>query len=83
LPDSIPLYSLFEVSLQHPKELTNPFADVALNALFTSPSGADIPFLGFHDGDGQPGGPGNVWKQRFMPIEAGRMQAAAPSLITH
>ena len=43
----------------------NPFADVQIDASFTSPSGVTFPMPLFYDGDG-------VWKLRFNPGEAGR-----------
>ena len=68
---SISLFGLFETSLTHPDQLANPFADVQLDSVFTSPSGRQINHFGFHDGDGESDEPGNVWKQRFMPDETG------------
>ncbi len=70
--EKIPLYGLFETQIENKKQYKNPFTDVALNAVFTSPSGTQVPFLGFFDGDGKGGQEGTVWKQRFMPDEVGK-----------
>jgi hypothetical protein len=67
----IPLYGLFEVQLENAKQYSNPFAEVGLGAVFTSPNGRQVNFIGFFDGDGKGGQDGNVWKQRFMPDETG------------
>ena len=67
----IPLYGLFEISVVNNTSYNNPFADVELNAEFTSPTGRKVQFFGFYDGDGNGGQNGNVWKQRFMPDEVG------------
>lgn len=74
--DSIPsvgLYSVFEVQVINPKPYTNPFnfEEIELQATFLGPSGQQIDFFGFHDGDGKGGETGNVWKLRFMPDEVG------------
>jgi len=44
---------------------------VEIEATFTSPSGRQITWWGFYDGDGQGGQSGNIWKVRFMPDELG------------
>ncbi len=67
----VPLFGLFEQSLTNAHEYSNPFFDVELNAVFTSPTGRVMKFFGFYDGDGKGGQQGNVWKQRFMPNELG------------
>ena len=67
----VPLYGLFEQSITNNRVYSNPFFDVELNAVFTSPSGRVINFFGFYDGDGHGGQDGTVWKQRFMPDELG------------
>jgi hypothetical protein len=67
----VPLYGLFETSIINTTSYDNPFADVELNAVFTSPTGRLVSFFGFYDGDGNGGQTGNVWKQRFMPDEVG------------
>ncbi len=67
----IPLFGLFERTITNNRVYNNPFFDVELNAVFTSPTGRVVNFFGFYDGDGQGGQQGNVWKQRFMPNELG------------
>ena len=56
----VPLYGLFEVVITNATPYENPFADVELNATFTSPSGQLVVMPGFHDGDGQGGVAGVV-----------------------
>jgi len=60
----VPLYGLFEQELTNSRSYKNPFTDVILNAQFTAPSGRVVKFWGFYDGQ-------DVWRQRFMPDEAG------------
>jgi Domain of unknown function (DUF5060) len=67
----VPRWGRFETAVRNERSYGNPFADVVLNATFTSPSGRRVAFFGFHDGDGQGGQTGNVWKLRFMPDEIG------------
>jgi len=40
----VPLYGLFEATLENTTPYDNPFADVELNATFTSPSGRVVGF---------------------------------------
>jgi len=68
---NIPLYGLFETEVINSAAYDNPFADVELNAVFASPSGRQIGFFGFYDGDAEDARNGSVWKQRFMPDEVG------------
>ena len=70
-PNDIPLFGKFEIQVINNTIYENPFMDVELNSVFTSPSGKKVHFFGFYDGDGQGGQKGNVWIQRFMPNEAG------------
>ena len=70
-PNDIPLYGMFEIQVTNNTSYENPFMDVDLNSVFTAPSGKKVNFFGFYDGDGQGGQKGNVWRQRFMPNEAG------------
>lgn len=69
--DVVPVFGLFEKAIVNNAPYSNPFADVELETVFTSPSGRVIDFFGFHDGDGSGGQIGTVWKQRFMPDELG------------
>jgi outer membrane protein assembly factor BamB len=68
---SVPLWGRFETQVSNPRSYANPFTDVTLNAVFTSPSGKRVRFFGFYDGDGRGHQQGNVWKMRFMPDEPG------------
>lgn len=70
---NIELYDVFETVVTNDKSYTNPFdyCEIELQAVFTSPSGKQVKFFGFHDGDGKGGQSGNVWKLRFMPQETG------------
>ena len=70
-PTQVGLYDLFEAQVINSNNYNNPFTDVELNAVFTSPTGRIINFFGFYDGDGNGGQNGNIWKQRFMPDEEG------------
>jgi hypothetical protein len=67
-------YRVFEASVENHKSYGNKFNDVELRCTYTAPSGREIRFIGFFDGDGQGGGDattGSVWKMRFMPGELG------------
>ncbi len=68
---AVPLYGMFEMALTNPACYDNPFADVQLDGAFLSPSGREVCWPGFYDGDGRGGDQGPVWKQRFMPDEVG------------
>jgi len=67
----VPLYGLFERKLVNTNNYNNPFLDVDLDVIYTSPSGKKLDFFGFHDGDGSGGQNGKIWKIRFMPDEVG------------
>ena len=69
--DRVPLYGMLEILLANATAYANPFADVELEGTFTSPTGDDVVFCGFYDGDGKGGQNGPVWKQRFMPGQVG------------
>jgi hypothetical protein len=68
---TVPLYKKFEVIIVNARSYSDPLRQVTLNAAFRSPSGKEILFWGFFDGDGIGGQTGNVWKLRFMPTEIG------------
>ncbi len=73
-PQGVGLYRVFEASLKNTKPYENRFTDVELRATYTAPSGREIDFDGFYDGDGLGAGnarTGSVWKMRFMPDELG------------
>ncbi|MDF7801998.1 DUF5060 domain-containing protein [Pontiellaceae bacterium B1224] len=70
----VPLYRVFETSISNTNSYTNKFTEVELEAVFTAPSGSNILWRGFFDGDGSGGGDfnsGSIWKLRFMPDEIG------------
>ena len=73
-PASYPKWSTIEITLRGPDSQgrgePNPF-DVALDAVFTAPSGARFRVPGFYAGDGRGGLDGNVWKVRFSADEVG------------
>lgn len=75
--EEVPLYGLYETTINYQdlKELPHPYSDpfygVELEATFISPSGKQITWWGFFDGDGQGGQTGNIWKIRYMPDELG------------
>lgn len=60
----IPLWRKFDCQLRSAGDFTNPFQDVQLSAVFTSPSGKETIVDGFWDG-------GNIWRIRFRPDEMG------------
>jgi hypothetical protein len=57
-------WSLWEHTARSQRSYSNPFVDVRLKALFTSPSGSRTEREGFYDGE-------NTWRVRFSPDEAG------------
>lgn len=62
---------IFETSVTNLENYDNPFRDVTLNAVFTSPSGAQTSFWGFFDGDGS-GGPSRLdVKNSWTPDNGG------------
>lgn len=58
--DSIPRYGIIELSFKHNGVYDNDFFDVAINVVFTSPSGAQHRVKGFFYGS-------DLWKVRFRP----------------
>lgn len=71
--DQVDLYDVWEIQVTNSKTYSNPFnfSEIELQATFTAPSGKQVNFFGFYDGDGAGGQSGNVWKLRFMPDEVG------------
>jgi hypothetical protein len=67
----VPLYRVYERSVTNSRAYANKFTDVVLRAQYTAPSGRQVNFYGFYDGDGSGAQDGNVWKMRFMPDETG------------
>jgi len=64
-PTDILSRSVGEWALRSEYAYQSPFADVVLDATFTSPSGESFTIPGFYNGDG-------TWRVRFNPEEAGR-----------
>ncbi|MCO6046217.1 DUF5060 domain-containing protein [Aeoliella sp. ICT_H6.2] len=72
--DEVSLYRVFEIAIENEKSYNNKFTDTELRCKYVSPSGREVNFIGFFDGDGQGGGDrrnGSIWKLRFMPDESG------------
>ncbi|HKG06100.1 MAG TPA: DUF4038 domain-containing protein [Pedobacter sp.] len=58
-------YDIYEFKVvSKVSQVGNPFLDVGLSGVFTSPSGKKIRIDGFYDG-------GDIWKLRFSPNERG------------
>jgi hypothetical protein len=70
-PPPVPLWGRFETAVTNARRYSNPFTDVTLHATFTRPDESTVTFWGFHDGDGNGGQHGNVWKLQFMPDQIG------------
>ena len=74
---TIALYGLYETTIDYQvltgqsHSFADPFYGVDLNTTFTSPTGRQIIWWGFYDGDGQGNQGGDIWKIRFMPDELG------------
>jgi hypothetical protein len=64
-PESVAQYGIFEVTLKHRASVADPFHDVIVDAVLTTPSGTPAHAPGFYYGD-------DVWKVRFRPDVAGR-----------
>ena len=75
--EEISLYGVFETVIDYEAlsgkshSYSDPFYGSELNAKFISPTGRNITWWGFFDGDGKGGQHGNIWKIRFMPDELG------------
>ncbi len=48
--DVIPAYEVFEIAFEHENEYADPFLDVTIDVVFTSPSGKPMKVGGFHYG---------------------------------
>ena len=70
-------WEIIERTVVNSQKYENPFSDEELNTVFWSPSGREIKFYGFFDGDGRGGNKGNIWKFRFMPDELGQWRYRA------
>jgi 4-amino-4-deoxy-L-arabinose transferase-like glycosyltransferase len=62
---STPRYGIFNLTFKHSGIYKNNFFDVAINVIFTSPSGIQYDIRGFYYRD-------DLWKVRFSPDEVGR-----------
>ena len=69
--EQVSLYRMFQRSITNDGDYTNKFTDVSLDVTYTSPSGREVKFAGFFDGNGAGSQDGNVWKIRFLPDEVG------------
>jgi hypothetical protein len=67
---TLPRRTVGEWTLRSDRDYENPFADVAVDALFTSPSGETFAMPGFYDGIHGDGA--NTWCVRFNPGDPGR-----------
>jgi hypothetical protein len=61
--DSIGMYNVYELTVNHPKSYSNNWEDVTLNATFSGPQTINI--SGFYYDT-------NVWKFRFAPPDTGK-----------
>jgi hypothetical protein len=64
-PESVPMRTVGEWAFNAQNVYYAPYADVALDAVFTSPSGRVLVMPAFFDGD-------NTWRVRFSPDEPGK-----------
>ena len=74
----IGIFDYYEGTFTSGQSYSNPFTEVDLSVLVTTPSGVKT-VQGFYDGNGSGGQNGNVWKFRYMPIEAGPHSFVASS----
>ncbi|MFC2077168.1 DUF5060 domain-containing protein [candidate division KSB1 bacterium] len=51
---TVPLYEVFEITFEHHQTYDDPFQDVTIDVLFTSPSGKSFRVGGFHYGSADP-----------------------------
>lgn len=63
-PTTLPRRTVGEWTIRSQHVYSEPFADVAVDAVFTAPSGQTLTVPAFYDGD-------NTWRVRFNPGEAG------------
>ncbi|MBC8094506.1 MAG: DUF5060 domain-containing protein, partial [Akkermansiaceae bacterium] len=61
---TIPRYDIYELTMAHTGAYANPWEDVAITAVFTSPSAQTYPVGGFYYDT-------NTWKLRFAPMQIG------------
>jgi len=67
----VSLWGRFETNVVNARGYANPFTDVTLTATFIRPDKSRVSFWGFHDGDGNGGQTGNIWRLRFIPDRVG------------
>lgn len=60
----VPKYEIFELTLTSAKSYSNPFTDVEVKAVFTTPLGTKLTAYGFYDD-------ANIWRIRVAPEIAG------------
>ena len=61
----VPRYGVFEITFQHDGTYENPFFDVSLDVILTSPDSKQVRIGGFYYRQ-------DLWKARFAPSELGR-----------
>jgi hypothetical protein len=64
-PTEVPCRTVAEWPLSSRRAYASPFADIAVDVTFTSPSGRDLRIPAFYDG-------AVTWRVRFNPGEPGR-----------
>jgi len=67
--DTIPKYEIFEITFRHEANNPDPFFDINIDVVFTSPSKKEVHVGGFHYGASSVWG---IWKARFAPLELGQ-----------
>ena len=76
-PETIPHRTVGEWTLQSKTPYNNPFINVRVDAIFTSPSGEKFTVPGFYDGEDTwvaegDQAPARLWRVRFNPNKVGR-----------
>ncbi len=52
--ETVPMYSVFEITFDHDREYADPFFDVTIDVTFTSPAKEEVKVGGFHYGSSTP-----------------------------
>ncbi|MFQ3578894.1 MAG: DUF5060 domain-containing protein, partial [Bacteroidales bacterium] len=65
VPVIVPQWGIHEITIQNTTAYVDPYRDVELQVVYTSPEGKKIDFWGFYDDQG-------TWKARYMPDQQGR-----------
>ena len=68
---TVPQYEVFEITFKHDNEYVNPFFDVTIEVIFTSPSKKQVRVGGFHYGSSS--GP-SIHKQKIQDQKGSRQQ---------